>query len=177
MASCEASQEGQRSRLPPPDVPRAYPYGVYDLGRNVGFRERGDGSRHWGICGGVDPRVVAFRREAPVSEGTRTCHHGGRRRQQRVSSALVEVGVAEIGKRDRPFSSGLPLPPGTSKWNKIEHRLFSFISSNWRGEPLRDYETVVHLISRTRTAKGLKVSCRLDRRVSDGAQGDGRGDA
>jgi len=55
-------------------------------------------------------------------------------------------------------------PPGTSKWNKIEHRLFSFISSNWRGEPLRDYETIVNLIANTTTAKGLKVSCRLDRR-------------
>jgi len=55
-------------------------------------------------------------------------------------------------------------PPGTSKWNKVEHRLFSFISSNWRGEPLRDYETIVQLISRTTTATGLKVTCRLDRR-------------
>jgi hypothetical protein len=55
-------------------------------------------------------------------------------------------------------------PPGTSKWNKIEHRLFSFISSNWRGEPLRDYETVVKLIAATTTAKGLSVTCRLDRR-------------
>ncbi len=55
-------------------------------------------------------------------------------------------------------------PPGTSKWNKIEHRLFSFISSNWRGEPLRDYETIVKLISATATAKGLKVTYRLDRR-------------
>ena len=55
-------------------------------------------------------------------------------------------------------------PPGTSKWNKIEHRLFSFISSNWRGEPLRDYETIVNLIATTTTAKGLKVTCRLDRR-------------
>jgi len=54
-------------------------------------------------------------------------------------------------------------PPGTSKWNKIEHRLFSFISSNWRGEPLRDYETIVNLIAGTTTAKGLKVVCRLDR--------------
>ena len=54
-------------------------------------------------------------------------------------------------------------PPGTSKWNKIEHRLFSFISSNWRGEPLRDYETVVKLIAKT-TTKGLRVTCRLDRR-------------
>jgi hypothetical protein len=55
-------------------------------------------------------------------------------------------------------------PPGTSKWNKVEHRLFSFISSNWRGEPLRDYETIVRLIASTTTAKGLNVTCRLDRR-------------
>src|SRR5204862_8059834 len=55
-------------------------------------------------------------------------------------------------------------PPGTSKWNKVEHRLFSFISSNWRGEPLRDYETIVKLIAATTTAKGLSVICRLDRR-------------
>ncbi len=54
-------------------------------------------------------------------------------------------------------------PPGTSTWNKIEHRLFSFITSNWRGEPLRDYETIVKLIANTTTAKGLKVKCRLDR--------------
>jgi hypothetical protein len=55
-------------------------------------------------------------------------------------------------------------PPGISKWNKSEHRLFSFLSSNWRGEPLRDDETIVNLISRTTTAKGLRVTCRLDRR-------------
>ncbi len=52
-----------------------------------------------------------------------------------------------------------------SKWNKVEHRLFSFISSNWWGEPLRDYETIVALIARTTTAKGLTVTCRLDRRT------------
>ena len=55
-------------------------------------------------------------------------------------------------------------PPGTSKWNKIEHRLFSFISTNWKGQPLQDHETVVQLIAHTTTAKGLKVICRLDRR-------------
>jgi hypothetical protein len=55
-------------------------------------------------------------------------------------------------------------PPGTSKWNKVEHRLFPFISSNWRGEPLIDYKTIVNLISRTTTTNGLKVRCRLDRR-------------
>jgi hypothetical protein len=55
-------------------------------------------------------------------------------------------------------------PPGTSKWNKIEHRLFSFISSNWRGQPLCDYETMVSLISRTKTTQGLTVDCKLDHR-------------
>jgi hypothetical protein len=53
-------------------------------------------------------------------------------------------------------------PPGTNKWNKVEHRLFSFIFSDWRGEPLRYYETVVNLISGTYTKKGLTVTCRLD---------------
>ena len=56
------------------------------------------------------------------------------------------------------------LPVLPAHWNKIEHRLFSFISSNWRGEPLRDYETIVNLIAETTTAKGLTVTCRLDRR-------------
>jgi len=55
-------------------------------------------------------------------------------------------------------------PPGTSKWNKIEHRLFSFISINWRGRPLRTYETVVNLISNTTNRGGLVVRARLDKR-------------
>ncbi|MGH7436900.1 MAG: ISAzo13-like element transposase-related protein, partial [Polyangiaceae bacterium] len=55
-------------------------------------------------------------------------------------------------------------PPGTSKWNKVEHRLFSFISINWRGRPLRTYETVIHLIGKTTNRAGLVVRARLDRR-------------
>lgn len=55
-------------------------------------------------------------------------------------------------------------PPGTSKWNKVEHRLFSFISINWRGRPLRSYETVISLISNTTNRGGLAVCARLDRR-------------
>ena len=53
-------------------------------------------------------------------------------------------------------------PPGTSKWNKIEHRLFSHISTNWKGFPLEDYETVVQLIGAVKTTTGLKVKVRLD---------------
>ena len=54
------------------------------------------------------------------------------------------------------------LPPGTSKWNKIEHRLFSFITINWRGKPLRSYRTIVELIAATTTEEGLKVRAELD---------------
>src|SRR6202041_3921451 len=54
------------------------------------------------------------------------------------------------------------LPPGTSKWNKIEHRLFSFISLNWRGQPLVNYETIINLIGGTKTRTGLKVKAVLD---------------
>lgn len=56
----------------------------------------------------------------------------------------------------------LHLPPGTSKWNKIEHRLFSFISRNWRGRPLTDYQTIVELIGATTSTTGLTVRCELD---------------
>jgi Rhodopirellula transposase DDE domain len=56
----------------------------------------------------------------------------------------------------------LHLPPGTSKWNKIEHRLFSFISRNWRGRPLIDYRTIVELIGATTSTSGLTVRCELD---------------
>jgi hypothetical protein len=54
-------------------------------------------------------------------------------------------------------------PPGTSKWNKIEHRLFSYISTNWRGQPLVSLAVIVSLIASTRTAAGLRVRCELDR--------------
>jgi hypothetical protein len=54
------------------------------------------------------------------------------------------------------------LPPGTSKWNKIEHRLFSFITQNWRGRPLVSYQVIVQLIAATTTRTGLKVRCELD---------------
>ncbi|MDR3437125.1 ISAzo13-like element transposase-related protein, partial [Telmatospirillum sp.] len=56
-------------------------------------------------------------------------------------------------------------PPGTSKWNKIEHRLFSFITQNWRGKPLVSYQTIVQLIAATTTETGLKVKCEVDTNV------------
>ena len=145
-----------------PEVPRAYPYGIYDLGRNAGF-----------VNVGTDHDTGAF----AVASVRGWWRAEGRRLYPAAPRLLITAdGGGSNGWRLRLWKwelqrladeTGLMLkvchfPPGTSKWNKVEHRLFSFISSNWRGEPLRDYETIVHLIAATTTAKGLKVTCRLD---------------
>jgi hypothetical protein len=150
--------------FPGPEIPRAYPYGVYDIDRNRGF-----------VNVGTDHDTAAF----AVASIRGWWRHEGRRIYPETTDLLITAdGGGSNGSRLRLWKLELQtladetrlsiavchFPPGTSKWNKIEHRLFSFISSNWRGEPLRDYETIVNLISRTVTAKGLKVTCRLDRR-------------
>ena len=150
--------------FPSPEVPRAYPFGIYDLGRNTGF-----------VNVGTDHDTGAF----AVASIRGWWRHEGRQLYPKATAILITADAGgSNGWRLRLWklelqrfadAVGLPIavchfPPGTSKWNKIEHRLFSFISSNWRGEPLRDYETVVKLIASTTTAKGLTVTCRLDRR-------------
>jgi len=150
--------------FPSPEIPRAYPYGIYDVGRNAGF-----------VNVGTDHDTGAF----AVASIRGWWRHEGRRLYPLTEMILITAdGGGSNGSRLRLWKlelqrfadeTGLSLcichfPPGTSKWNKIEHRLFSFISSNWRGEPLRDYETIVSLIAKTTTAKGLKVTCKLDRR-------------
>ena len=94
----------------------------------------------------------------------RLLDHRRWRGQQWLALRLWKLELQKLADETGLAISVCHFPPGTSKWNKVEHRLFSFISSNWRGEPLRDYETAVNLIARTTTAKGLKVTCRLDRR-------------
>jgi hypothetical protein len=150
--------------FPGPEVPRAYPYGIYDLGQNSGFVNVGTDHD-------TSTFAVASIRGWWRAEGCRLYPHAER-------LLITADGGGSNGYRLRLWKwelqrladqTGLTLsihhfPPGTSKWNKVEHRLFSFISSNWRGEPLLDYETVIRLIAGTTTAKGLKVSCRLDRR-------------
>ena len=150
--------------FPAPSVPRAYPYGIYDLGRNTGF-----------VNVGTDRDTGAF----AVASIRGWWRFEGRRLYPKARRLLITAdGGGSNGYRLRLWkwelqkladTAGLSLqvchfPPGTSKWNKVEHRLFSFITSTWRGEPLRDYETVVRLIAGTTTAKGLTVTCRLDRR-------------
>ena len=150
--------------FPSPAVPRAYPYGIYDLGRNAGFVNVGTDHdtgafavasiRGWWRAEGrhlyPQAHTLVITADAGGSNGTRL--------------RLWKVELQKLADASGLSLSVCHFPPGTSKWNKIEHRLFSFISSNWRGEPLRDYETIVHLIARTTTAKGLTVTCRLDRR-------------
>jgi len=150
--------------FPTPDVPRAYSFGIYDIGRNRGF-----------VNVGTDHDTGEF----AVASIRGWWRHEGRRLYPHARRVLITADAGgSNGWRLRLWkvelqrfadATGLRMevchfPPGTSKWNKIEHRLFSFISSNWRGEPLHNYETVVNLIARTTTAKGLKVTCRLDRR-------------
>ncbi len=151
--------------FPDPSVPRAYPYGIYDLARNAGFVNLGTDHDTGAFAVASIRGWWRFEGRRLYPNARQSVDHGGWRRQQWLSAAPVEAGAA----RHWRTSTGLSIlvchfPPGTSKWNKVEHRLFSFISSNWRGEPLRDYETVVRLIAGTTTAKGLQVTCRLDRR-------------
>ena len=150
--------------FPDPEVPRAYPYGIYDLGRNAGF-----------VNVGTDHDTGAFavasirgwwryegRHLYPAARQIVITADGGGSNGSRLR--LWKLELQRLANETGLLLSVCHFPPGTSKWNKIEHRLFSFISSNWRGEPLRDYETIVNLIANTTTAKGLKVTCRLDRR-------------
>jgi hypothetical protein len=88
--------------------------------------------------------------------------HRRLRRQQRQPHPPLEDRAATPRRRDRPADPRLPLPPGTRKWNKIEHRLFSFIARNWRGQPLLSRQAVVSLIAGTTSTAGLKVYAELD---------------
>ncbi len=141
---------------------KAIPYGVYDLARNAGW-----------VSVGVDHDTATF----AVATIRRWWRAMGRRRYPHATSVLILADSGgSNGARVRLWkwelqrfatTSGLTLtvchlPPGTSKWNKIEHRLFAFISQNWRGQPLLTHATIVNLIAATRTQTGLTVRCVLD---------------
>lgn len=143
---------------------KAIPYGVYDLGANKGW-----------VSVGVDHDTASF----AVNTIRRWWRNMGRRTYPHADSLLITADSGgSNGVRLRLWKwelqrfandTGLTvhvchLPPGTSKWNKIEHRMFSFISKNWRGRPLLTHATIVTLISATRTQKGLTVRCVLDRK-------------
>ena len=145
-----------------PELGRAAPYGVYDIASNVGW-----------VSVGIDHDTAAFAANAIRSWWNLM----GRERYPNAGSLLITAdGGGSNGSRVRLWKIelqkladelGVPitvchLPPGTSKWNKIEHRLFSFITGNWRGKPLVSHQVIVQLIAATTTKTGLKVRCELD---------------
>ena len=147
------------------ELGKVNPYGVYDLLRNQGW-----------VSVGISHDTAAF----AVASIARWWRHMGRHAYPKARTLLVTAdGGGSNGSRTRLWKwelhglaneirlpiSVCHLPPGTSKWNKIEHRMFSFITQNWRGRPLLTRATVVSLIAATRTSTGLKIRCRLDRRV------------
>ncbi len=144
------------------ELGRAVPHGVYDLAANAGW-----------VSVGIDHDTAAF----AVNSIRRWWHTLGRARYPDATRLLVTAdGGGSNGSRLRLWKRELQklaneigidivvshFPPGTSKWNKIEHRLFSFISQNWRAKPLVSYQTIVQLIAATTTRTGLTVHCELD---------------
>ena len=150
------------------EMGRAIPYGVYDLGANTGW-----------VSVGIDHDTAEF----AVATIRRWWKGMGQRRYPKARRLLITADAGgSNGARLRLWKTELQkladklrlpiavshFPPGTSKWNKIEHKLFSFISQNWRGKPLISYAVIVKLIAATRTAAGLKVKARLDRNAYEG---------
>ena len=146
------------------ESPKVIPYGIYDIGKNMGWVNVGCNHdtasfavasiRRWWLSMG--------REVYPDAEELLICADGGGSNGYRVRLWKVEVQVLAT-------ETGLDItichfPPGTSKWNKIEHRLFSHISMNWRGRPLVSHEVIVKLIGKTSTRNGLRVKAKLDRR-------------
>ena len=148
--------------FPDPELGKAIPYGVYDLGANEGFVNVGDDAdtaefavttigRWWDEIGSVaypNATRLLITADAGGSNGNR--------------NRLWRVSLAELAARTGLRITVCHFPPGTSKWNKIEHRLFSAISTNWRGRPLTSHQVIVDLIANTTTQTGLRVHARLD---------------
>lgn len=148
--------------FPDKELGKAIPYGIYDVSANAGW-----------VTVGTDHDTSAFavatlrswwdtvgRDRYPSAERLLICADGGGSNGSRVRAWKIELAAfaADTGLR----VTVCHLPPGTSKWNKIEHRLFSQITMNWRGRPLKTHQVIVDLISSTTTATGLTVRCTLD---------------
>ena len=148
--------------FPSKELGKVAPYGVYDLGRNSGW-----------VSVGVDHDPSAF----AVESIRRWWYSMGRRCYPRARKLLITADAGgSNGARVRLWKWELQkladetelriavchFPPGTSKWNKIEHRLFSAISQNWRGKPLVNHEVIINLIAATTTKNGLRVESQLD---------------
>lgn len=148
--------------FPEPQLGKAIPYGVYDLASNEGW-----------VSVGIDHDTAQF----ATASVRRWWQEMGAGRFPRATKLMITAdGGGSNGSRNRLWKIALQaladdlglgleichFPPGTSKWNKIEHRLFSFITKNWRGRPLTSYQVIVNLIAHTTTQAGLLVKAALD---------------
>lgn len=144
------------------DLGRATPYGVYDIANNKGWVSVGmdhdtasfavESIRRWWLSMGA----AAF----PSAQRLLITADGGGSNSSR--SRLWKLELQRLSDELQIPISVCHFPPGTSKWNKVEHRLFSFITQNWRGKPLVTHQVIVNLIAATTTKTGLKVSARID---------------
>lgn len=145
-----------------PELGRVAPYGIYDMTHNIGW-----------VNVGLDHDTSAFAVESirrwwrsmgrelyPQAKHLMVTADGGGSNGYRIK--LWKVELQKLADETGLSIQVCHFPPGTSKWNKIEHRLFSFISQNWRGKPLISYEVIVKLIAATTNRIGLKVKCQLD---------------
>lgn len=148
--------------FPDPQQGKAVPYGVYDLSQNRGFVNVG--TSHDTPDFAVESLRLWWEHEGraryPAAESLLVFADGGGSNSSR--SRVWKVRVQALADALQLPITVSHLPPGTSKWNRIEHRLFAYISIHWRGQPLVDYETVVSLIGTTTTTAGLTVTARLD---------------
>jgi DDE family transposase len=147
-----------------PDEPKAIPYGIYDVARNHGWVNVGCDHDTASFAAGSIHRwwMAMGNRVYPQAREVLICADAGGSNGYRVR--LWKVELQALADKTGLRVTVCHLPPGTSKWNKIEHRLFSHISMNWRGRPLTSHEIVVKLIGATVTKTGLKVKARLDKR-------------
>ncbi len=140
----------------------AIPYGIYDLGNNKGWINIGitkdtaefaaQSIRNWWYKMGIYYNNSA-NRLLITADGGGSNSSKGKLWKHELQKLANDIGMSiEVAH----------FPPGTSKWNKIEHRLFSYISKNWRGKPLVSYEVIIKYIASTKTRSGLKVECELD---------------
>jgi hypothetical protein len=163
----EYQPKGQPERVdvhdfPDPERGKAIPYGVYDLGANEGFVVVGDDHDTAAFAVATIARwwdMVGVRAYPGAGRLLITADAGGSNGHR---PRLWKVELGRLAARTGLDITVCHFPPGTSKWNKIEHRLFSAITSNWRGRPLTSHEVVVNLIGQTTNRGGLKVQAHRD---------------
>jgi hypothetical protein len=149
--------------FPDPKAGKAVPFGVYDLGADAGWVSVGDDHDTAAFAVATIRRwweQVGARTYPKATRLLITADAGG---SNSYRSRLWKVELGRLAADTGLAITVCHFPPGTSKWNRIEHRLFAHISMNWRGRPLTSHETVVDLIGATTTRTGLKVRAELDR--------------